>query len=142
MKHLVVMEQDFKKAMPLVDGHGNFWFHRGRRSGGDALYRSQSCRNLHRMSTLQIWIRMWSIFSQTLTRQKKSLSYFRFSIPNLLINGADGIAVGMTTSIPPHNLSEVVDAVKAYMDNPDISDRRADGISQGTGLSDRRSGSK
>ena len=42
-------------------------------------------------------------------------------IPNLLINGAEGIAVGMTTSIPPHNLSEVVDGVKAYMDNPEIT---------------------
>ena len=44
-------------------------------------------------------------------------------IPNLLVNGADGIAVGMATSIPPHNLGEVVDAVKAYMKNNDISTR-------------------
>ncbi len=42
-------------------------------------------------------------------------------VPNLLVNGADGIAVGMTTNIPPHNLSEVVDAVCAYMDNEDIT---------------------
>ena len=42
-------------------------------------------------------------------------------MPNLLVNGADGIAVGMATSIPPHNLGEVVDAVKAYMKNNDIS---------------------
>ena len=42
-------------------------------------------------------------------------------VPNLLVNGADGIAVGMATSIPPHNLGEVVDAVKAYIKNNDIS---------------------
>ena len=57
-------------------------------------------------------------------------------IPNLLVNGADGIAVGMATSIPSHNLGEVVDAVKAYMKNNDIS-TRADALSQGSGFSDR-----
>ncbi len=52
-------------------------------------------------------------------------------IPNLLVNGADGIAVGMATSIPPHNLGEVVDAVKAYMKNNDIMHQRTDALSQG-----------
>ena len=56
---------------------------------------------------------LW-IFCRTLMRQKKNLRCFRYRIPNLLVNGADGIAVGMATSIPPHNLGEVIDAVKAY----------------------------
>ena len=43
------------------------------------------------------------------------------SVPNLLINGAEGIAVGMSTSIPPHNLGEVIDAVQAYIDNPEVT---------------------
>ena len=49
-------------------------------------------------------------------------------IPNLLVNGAEGIAVGMATSIPPHNLGEVIDAVKAYMKNPRYQHREADGV--------------
>ena len=47
--------------------------------------------------------------------------------PNLLVNGAGGIAVGMATNIPPHNLGEVIDACLAYIDDPDDLDRRADG---------------
>ncbi len=58
-------------------------------------------------------------------------------VPNLLINGAEGIAVGMATSIPPHNLGEVIDAVKAYMKNNDDQCQRTDAIYQGTGFSDR-----
>lgn len=53
-------------------------------------------------------------------------------VPNLLVNGAEGIAVGMSTSIPTHNLGEVVDVVQAYIDDPGSSYRRTDGISAGT----------
>ena len=59
-------------------------------------------------------------------------------VPNLLINGAEGIAVGMATSIPTHNLGEVIDAVKAYMKNDAITTKTADEIHQRTGFSDRR----
>ena len=59
-------------------------------------------------------------------------------VPNLLVNGADGIAVGMTTSIPPHNLGEVVDAVKAYMRKESITKRRTHGIYRRSGFSNRR----
>ena len=58
-------------------------------------------------------------------------------IPNLLINGADGIAVGMATSMPPHNLGEVIDAVKAYMAESRYHDRRTDAVYAGTGFPDR-----
>ena len=53
-------------------------------------------------------------------------------IPNILVNGADGIAVGMATSIPPHNLGEVVDAVKAYMKDNDYQRKRFDALYQRT----------
>lgn len=52
---------------------------------------------------------------------EKEPSVLPVRVPNLLLNGADGIAVGMATSIPPHNLCEIVDAVKAYMKNNDIT---------------------
>ena len=55
-------------------------------------------------------------------------------MPNLLINGAEGIAVGMSTSIPPHNLGEVVDAVKAYIENPDITTEELMRYMPGTGF--------
>ena len=57
-------------------------------------------------------------------RRRKNRKFFRCSVPNLLINGADGIAVGMATSIPPHNLAEVIDAVEAYMKHEDISTKQ------------------
>ena len=63
------------------------------------------------------------------------------AFPNIIVNPNQGIAVGMATSITPHNLGEVVDAVKAYMKNNDISVKGLM-LSQGTGLSDRWSGSK
>ena len=74
---LVVMEQDFKKGMPLVDGHGNFGSIEGDGAAASVI-RRQSFRSSHRMSILQIWIRMLLTFSQTLMRQKKSLLFFQF----------------------------------------------------------------
>ena len=59
-------------------------------------------------------------------------------LPNLLVNGSGGIAVGMATNIPPHNLNEVVDACLHLLKNPQASDRRADGDHPGAGLPDRR----
>ena len=58
---------------------------------------------------------MWLISFQTTTRQEKEPEVLPVKVPNLLINGAEGIAVGMATSIPPHNFGEVVDGVIAYM---------------------------
>ncbi len=62
---------------------------------------------------------------------EKEPSVLPVRIPNLLVNGADGIAVGMATSIPPHNLGEVIDAVKAYHENNEISTEKADALSKG-----------
>ena len=58
-------------------------------------------------------------------------------VPNILINGAEGIAVGMATSIPPHNLGEVIDGVIAYMKNPDITTEEIMEYIHGTGFPDR-----
>ncbi len=58
--------------------------------------------------------------------------------PNMLVNGAAGIAVGMATNIPPHNLGEVIDATLALIENPDLIGRRPDGVHPGAGLPDRR----
>ena len=59
--------------------------------------------------------------------------------PNLLVNGSQGIAVGMATNIPPHNLGEVIDATLHLLDNPDADRRRPHGVRQGSRLPDRRS---
>ena len=71
-------------------------------------------------------------------RRRKNHRVLPVRIPNILVNGADGIAVGMATSIPPHNLGEVIDAVKAYMKDNTISVKRTDAIYQRAGFSDRR----
>ena len=62
----------------------------------------------------------WTLF-RTSMRRKRSRPFCPCRIPNLLVNGSEGIAVGMATSIPPHNLGEVIDAVKAYMLDEDIT---------------------
>ena len=59
-------------------------------------------------------------------------------VPNLLINGAEGIAVGMSTSIPPHNLGEVIDTVMAYIDQPEMETEALLSVLNGTGFPDRR----
>ena len=69
---------------------------------------------------------------------EKEPSVLPVRIPNILVNGADGIAVGMATSIPPHNLGEVIDAVKAYMKDNTISVKRFDALYQRSGFSNRR----
>ena len=67
---------------------------------------------------------MLSILVRTLTRRKKNRLCFRCVCRTFLINGAEGIAVGMATSIPTHNLGEVIDAVKAYMKNDTITTKQ------------------
>ena len=135
---LVVMAQEFKKGMLLVDGHGNFGSIEG--DGAAAMrYTEASLDEVYAGSiSWRIWIRMSLISCRTLMRQKKSRRFCPVRIPNLLVNGAEGIAVGMATSIPPHNLGEVIDAVKAYMKNDDITTEAADEIYPGTGFPDWR----
>ena len=117
---LVVMEQDFKKGMPLVDGHGNFGSIEG--DGAAAMrYTEAKLQKFTQDVYLADMDKNVVDFQPNFDETEKEPVVLPVRIPNLLINGAEGIAVGMTTSIPPHNLSEVVDVVKAYMDNPEIT---------------------
>ena len=133
---LVRMAQDFALRYPLVDGQGNFGSIdddppaamrytearlRAARHGDAARHRRG-----HR--------RLPPNYDES--RQEPLILPARF--PNLLVNGSPGIAVGMATNIPPHNLRETIDAVVAYIDDPDDRRRRADEAHQGPGLPDRR----
>lgn len=117
---LVVMAQDFKKGQTLVDGHGNFGSIEG---DGAAAMRYTEAR-LQKI-TQEVYLKDMDKdvvdFVPNFDETEKEPEVLPVRVPNLLVNGADGIAVGMATSIPPHNLGEVVDAVKAYMKNEDIT---------------------
>ena len=112
---LVVMSQDFKKGMALVDGHGNFGSIEG--DGAAAMrYTEARLKKFAEevyLKDLDKTVEFVSNYDET----EKEPEVLPVRVPNLLINGAEGIAVGMSTSIPPHNLDEVIDAVKAYIDN-------------------------
>ncbi len=113
---LVVLSQDFKKGMPLVDGHGNFGSIEG---DGAAAMRYTEAR-LEKF-TEEVYLKDLDktvAFVPNYDETEKEPEVLPVRVPNLLINGSEGIAVGMSTSIPPHNLGEVVDLVKAYIDNP------------------------
>ena len=117
---LVVMAQDFKKGKTLVDGHGNFGSIEG--DGAAAMrYTEARLEKLTQDVFLADLDKNVVDFMPNFDETEKEPEVLPVRIPNLLVNGADGIAVGMATSIPPHNLGEVVDAVKAYMKNNDIS---------------------
>ena len=117
---LVVMEQEFKKGMPLVDGHGNFGSIEG--DGAAAMrYTEAKLQKFTQDVYLADMDKNIVDFQPNFDETEKEPVVLPVRIPNLLINGAEGIAVGMTTNIPPHNLSEVVDGIIAYMDNEDIT---------------------
>ena len=117
---LVVLEQDFKKGMALVDGHGNFGSIEG---DGAAAMRYTEARL--KKFTQEVYLKDLDKdiinFLPNFDETEKEPEVLPVRVPNLLVNGADGIAVGMTTSIPPHNLSEVILAVEAYLDNAEIT---------------------
>lgn len=116
---LVVMSQQFKKGMALVDGHGNFGSIEG---DGAAAMRYTEAR-LQKFAE-EVYLKDLDKtvnFVSNYDESEKEPEVLPVRVPNLLINGADGIAVGMSTSIPPHNLGEVVDLVQAYIDNPMLS---------------------
>ena len=117
---LVVMEQDFKKGMPLVDGHGNFGSIEG--DGAAAMrYTEAKLQKFTQDVYLADLDKKVVDFQSNFDETEKEPTVLPVRVPNLLINGAEGIAVGMTTSIPPHNLKEVIDGVEAYIDQPDIT---------------------
>lgn len=116
---LVVLEQDFKKGMPLVDGHGNFGSIEG--DGAAAMrYTEAKLQKFTQDVYLGDLDKNVVDFQPNFDETEKEPVVLPVRIPNLLVNGAEGIAVGMTTSIPPHNLAEVIDAVEAYMDKETI----------------------
>ncbi len=117
---LVVMSQDFKKSLPLVDGHGNFGSIEG---DGAAAMRYTEARLAKVAQEVYLGDLDKNVvdFVPNYDETEKEPEVLPVRVPNILINGSDGIAVGMVTSIPQHNLGEVVDGVIAYMKNPDIN---------------------
>ncbi len=117
---LVVMSQEFKKGMALVDGHGNFGSIEG--DGAAAMrYTEARLQKITQEAYLADLDKNVVDFIPNFDETEREPKVLPVKIPNLLVNGADGIAVGMTTSIPPHNLGEVIDAVKAYMRKESIT---------------------
>ncbi|MDR2266486.1 MAG: DNA gyrase subunit A [Christensenellaceae bacterium] len=116
---LVRMAQDFTMRMPLIDGHGNFGSVDGDPPAASRYTESrlskiadELLRDLDKET-----VDVYPNFDDTLTQPVVLPARF----PNLLVNGSEGIAVGMATSIPPHNLSEVINATIALIENPDLS---------------------
>ena len=120
---LVVMAQEFKKGMILVDGHGNFGSIEG--DGAAAMrYTEARLAKLTQEVFLADLDKGVVDFAPNFDETEKEPEVLPVRIPNLLVNGAEGIAVGMATSIPTHNLGEVIDAVKANMKNSEITTKQ------------------
>lgn len=116
---LVVLSQAFKKGMPLVDGHGNFGSIEG---DGAAAMRYTEAR-LEKFAE-EVYLKDLDKtvnFVPNYDETEKEPEVLPVRVPNLLVNGSEGIAVGMSTSIPPHNLGEVIDGAIAYINHPEIS---------------------
>ena len=117
---LVVMAQEFKMGLPLVDGHGNFGSIEG--DGAAAMrYTEARLKKITQEAYLADLDKGVVDFVPNFDETEKEPAVLPVKVPNLLLNGAEGIAVGMTTSIPPHNFTEVIDGVIAYMKDPDIN---------------------
>ena len=117
---LVVMAQDFKKELPLVDGHGNFGSIEG--DGAAAMrYTEARLQKITQEAFLSDLDKNVVDFVPNFDETEKEPAVLPVKIPNLLVNGSEGIAVGMVTSTPPHNLGEIIDGVIAYIKNPDIN---------------------
>ena len=116
---LVVLSQSFKKGMALVDGHGNFGSIEG--DGAAAMRYTEARLEKFAQEVYLKDLDKTVAFVPNYDETEKEPEVLPVRVPNLLINGAEGIAVGMSTSIPPHNVGEVIDAVKAYIADPDIS---------------------
>jgi DNA gyrase subunit A len=116
---LVRMVQDFSMRVPLIDGQGNF----GSVDGDNpAAYRYTECRLARpAMELLRDLDKDTVDFAPNYDNSEHEPVVLPAAYPNLLVNGAGGIAVGMATNIPPHNLGEVIDACVALIDNPGLS---------------------
>ncbi|WP_047392146.1 DNA gyrase subunit A [Chitinibacter sp. ZOR0017] len=116
---LVRMAQDFSLRYTLIDGQGNFGSIDGDRA---AAYRYTECRLEKVSSELLADIDKETVdFTPNYDEKELEPTVLPTRIPNLLVNGSSGIAVGMATNIPPHNLSEVIDASLALLANPELS---------------------
>lgn len=117
---LVVMAQEFKRGLPLVDGHGNFGSIEG--DGAAAMrYTEARLEKITQEAYLADLDKDIVDFVPNFDETEKEPEVLPVKVPNILINGAEGIAVGMATSIPPHNFGEVIDGVIAYIKHPDIN---------------------
>ncbi len=117
---LVRMAQDFSMGLPLIDGQGNF----GSIDGDPPAAMRYTESRLAKPAThlLENIDEDTVDFQDNYDGERREPTVLPARYPNLLVNGGGGIAVGMATNIPPHNLSEVIDATVAMIDNPDISD--------------------
>ena len=117
---LVVLSQDFKKGMALVDGHGNFGSIEG---DGAAAMRYTEARL--KKFTQEVYLadldKNVVDFVPNFDETEKEPEVLPVRVPNFLVNGSEGIAVGMTTSVPTHNLAEVIDGVKLLIDHPEAT---------------------
>ena len=116
---LVHMTEDYSLNVPLVDGHGNFGSIDG--DGAAAMRYTEARLSPAAMTLLDNLDKGLVDFIPNFDDSEKEPVVLPAMIPNLLINGTTGIAVGMATNIPPHNAGEIIDAVIAYMDRPGIS---------------------
>ena len=116
---MVRMAQDFAMRLPLIDGQGNF----GSMDGDPpAAYRYTEARLARVADTLLDDLDKDTVeFQPNYDDTEREPKVLPAGFPNLLVNGGSGIAVGMATNIPPHNLGEVIDACCAYLDNPAIT---------------------
>ena len=116
---LVHMTEDYSMSIPLVDGHGNFGSIDG---DGAAAMRYTEARLSYGAKTMLDNLDKGLVpFVPNFDESEQEPSVLPAMLPNLLINGTTGIAVGMATNIPPHDAGEVIDGVIAYMDRPNIS---------------------
>ncbi len=120
---LVVMSQDFKKGVPMVDGHGNFGSIEG---DGAAAMRYTEARLAKYAQDIFLTDLDKNIvdFMPNFDENEQEPTVLPARVPNILVNGAEGIAVGMATSIPTHNLIEVIEASKAYMLNNELTTKQ------------------
>ncbi|MCR5673318.1 MAG: DNA topoisomerase 4 subunit A [Lachnospiraceae bacterium] len=117
---LVVMSQDFKKGMALVDGHGNFGSIEGDGAAAMRYTEARLCK-ISQEEMLSDLDKDVVDFMPNYDETGKEPVVLPCKFPNLLVNGSEGIAVGMATSMPPHNLVEVIEAEKAYIKNNNIT---------------------
>ena len=116
---LVHMTEPYTLSMPLVDGHGNFGSIDG--DGAAAMRYTEARLSNGAMTMLENLDKGLVDFVPNFDDSEKEPVVLPATLPNLLINGTTGIAVGMATNIPPHNIGEVIDGVSAYIDNPEIT---------------------